>query len=92
MQKSSGASAIRESLQDAHDRLIKVQRHSLALDESLSAVAAAVELNLQAGSQQQLSHSPVSKPVKGFSKSKRAALVLDAMKPILAAVMDQVCC
>lgn len=92
MQKSSGATAIRESLQDAHDRLVEVQRHSLALDESLSAVAAAVELNLQAGSQQQLSQSPVSKPVKGFSKSKRAALVLDAMKPILAAAMDQVCC
>ena len=47
----------------------------------------ALEHNLQ---EQPAVPSPGKKPVKGFSKSKRAALILDAMKPILATAVDQV--
>ncbi len=77
-------------MQDAQDQLTPFQQHASALDESLSAVIEAVEHNLQASNQQQPSQPLMGKSGKGFSKSKRAALVLDAMTPLLPAAMDQV--
>ncbi len=77
-------------MQDAQDQLTPFQQHASVLDESLSAVIEAVEHNLQASNQQQPSQPLMGKSGKGFSKSKRAALVLDAMTPLLPAAMDQV--
>ncbi|KAL0019463.1 hypothetical protein WJX77_007420 [Trebouxia sp. C0004] len=90
LEGSSAAIAIRASLQEAHDQLTPLQHHASALDESFSAVIEGVEHNLQASNQQQPSQSPMGKPSKGFSKSKRAALILDAMTPLLPAAMHQV--
>lgn len=90
LQGSNRAKAIMASMQEAHDQLTPFQQHASALDESLGAVIEAVEHNLHANSQQQPPQSLQGKPTKGFSKSKRAALVLDAMTPLLPAAMDQV--
>ncbi len=81
-------------MQEALDQLTPFQQHASALAESLSGVIEAVEHNLHADSQQHLPQSLTGKPSKGFSKSKRAALVLDAMTPLLPAAVDQVsfCC
>ena len=77
-------------MQEALDQLTPFHWHASALDKSLRAVIEAVEHNLQASNQQQPPQSLMGKPSKGFSKSKRAALVLDAMTPLLPAAMDQV--
>ena len=77
-------------MQEALDQLTSFQQHTPALAESLSGVIEAVEYNLHAESQQRPPQSLMGKPSKGFSKSKRAALVLDAMTPLLPAAMDQV--
>ncbi len=77
-------------MQEALDQLTPFQQHASALDESLSAVIEAVDHNLHADSQQQQPQSLMGKPSKGFSKSKRAALVLDAMTSLLPVAMDQV--
>ncbi|KAL0054989.1 hypothetical protein WJX82_005498 [Trebouxia sp. C0006] len=90
LEGSSSAKAIRVSMQEALDQLTSFQQHAPALAESLSGVIEAVEYNLHADSQQQPPQSLMGKPSKGFSKSKRAALVLDAMTPLLPAAMDQV--
>ncbi|KAL0031856.1 hypothetical protein WJX79_000268 [Trebouxia sp. C0005] len=90
LEGSNRAKAIMASMQEAHDQLTPFQQHASALDESLGAVIEAVEHNLHANSQQQPPQSLQGKPTKGFSKSKRAALVLDAMTPLLPAAMDQV--
>ena len=78
-------------MQEALDQLTPFQQYASALDESFRAVIEAVEHNLQASNQQQQPpQSLMGKSAKGFSKSKRAALVLDAMTPLLPAAMDQV--
>lgn len=73
------------------EQLSSLQQHSSTLEQSLAAVGTAVDENLN-GSKMSgpAAQSPKGKPVRGVSKSKRAALVLDAMKPILASALEQV--
>lgn len=90
LQESPAAKAIKGDLSAACTQLAKMNKHASALDQGFEAVATVLEQNLQAGKEQQPANSSGAKPGKGFSKSKRAALVLDAMKPVLQAAVDQV--
>ena len=70
-------------------QLSSLQQHATALQQSLAAVAVAADQNLHASNLVALSGTQ-SKPAKGVSKSKKAALVLDAMKPLLSTALEQV--
>ena len=71
-------------------QLSALQQHGTALQHSLAAVAAVADQDGHIAQAASLSHSPQGKPAKSISRSKRAALVLDAMKPILAAALEEV--
>ena len=71
-------------------QLSSLQQHGTALQQSLTAVAVAADQDMHAPKAAPLSQSPQSKPAKGISRSKRAALVLDGMKPILATALQEV--
>ena len=72
--------------------LSSLQQHASTLEQSLAAVDAAVDDNMNGKKQSgPAAQSPKGKPGRGVSKSKRAALVLDAMKPVLASALEKVC-
>lgn len=77
-------------MSSVQQRLSGLRQQAAALQESLAAVAVAADASLHASKQVPLSGSPQSKPSKGVSKSKKAALVLDAMKPLLPTTLEQV--
>ena len=90
LQASHAAKEIRESMSSVQQQLSSLHQHATALQQSLAAVAVAVDQDVHVPKAAPLSQSPQSKPIKGISRSKRAALVLDAMKPILATAIQQV--
>lgn len=77
-------------MSSVQQQLGALQQHGTALQHSLAAVAAAADQDQHISKASPLSHSPQSKAAKSISKSKRAALVLDAMKPILATALEEV--
>lgn len=77
-------------MSSVHQQLSALQQHGTALQHSLAAVAAAADQDGHIPKASPLGHSPQGKPAKGISRSKRAALVLDAMKPILATALEEV--
>ena len=77
-------------MSSVQQQLSSLQQHGTALQQSLAAVAVAVDQDVHVPKPAPLSQSPQSKPAKGISRSKRAALVLDAMKPILATALQEV--
>lgn len=88
---SHAAQDIRDSMSSVQQQLSGLQQQASALQQSLAAVAVAADQNLHASKLVPLSTgSPQSKPVKGMSKSKKAALILDAMKPLLSTALEQV--
>lgn len=91
LQGSHAAQDIRDSMSSVQQQLSGLQQQASALQQSLAAVAVAADQNLHASKLVPLSTgSPQSKPVKGMSKSKKAALILDAMKPLLSTALEQV--
>ena len=91
LQGSRAAEEMRDSVSSAQQQLSTLQQHAAALQQSLAAVTDAVDQHLHAPPKEApASQSPQTKPAKGMSKSKRAALVLDAMKPILATALEEV--
>lgn len=77
-------------MSSVQQQLSSLQQHGMAVQQSLAAVAVAADQDVHAAKSAPLSQSPQSKPAKGISRSKRAALVLDAMKPILATALQEV--
>lgn len=77
-------------MSSVQQQLSSLQQQATALQQSLAAVAVAADQNLHASKLVPLSGSPQSKPAKGMSKSKKAALILDAMKPLLSTALEQV--
>lgn len=90
VQGSHAAKEIRESMSSVYQQLSTLQQHGSALQHSLAAVAVAADQDQHISKAASLSHSPQSKSAKGISRSKRAALVLDAMKPILPNTLEEV--
>lgn len=87
VQGSHAAREVRDSMSSVLQQLSSLHQHGTALQQSVAAVAVAADQDMHA-----LTAAPLSqgKPAKGISRSKRAALVLDAMKPILAAALEEV--
>ena len=71
-------------------QLSSLHQQNTALQQSLAAVAAAANQDVHAPTAAPSSQPPQGKPAKGISRSKRAALVLDAMKPVLATALQEV--
>ena len=90
MQGSGAAQALRDSLKSTHSMLVSSHQHSASVEEIYTQIASAIEASLHGNPNGQQPQASGKKPNKGVSKSKRAALVLDAMQPLLKTALEQV--
>lgn len=90
LQGSDAAKALHDSIKSTHSTLASSHAQLSALQQAYARVAAALGHGLQGLPEGQQGQPAGKRPNKGVSKSKRAALVLDAMQPLLASTLEQV--
>ena len=90
MQGSIAAQELRDNLRSTHSTLVSTQERAASVQQTQAKMVMSVEESLHGHPNGQQVQAPGKKPNKGVSKSKRAALVLDAMQPLLAPALNQV--